>query len=73
MKFAAYMTHTGDTVATMSRKLEVTKEAVRLWRLELRTPRPAQMAKITLLTGGLVTANDFALPVDFRAASQLSA
>lgn len=34
-------------------------EAVRKWRFGVRTPRPAQMAKLAELTNGAVTANDF--------------
>lgn len=38
---------------------QFSEEAVRKWRFRARRPRLAQLATISDLTGGAVTANDF--------------
>jgi hypothetical protein len=42
-------------------KIGATQQAVSLWVSGHATPRPFVMARITKVTNGLVTANDFAV------------
>jgi antitoxin CcdA len=53
------MTQSGETIGTLAQRCGVSPTAVHRWRTGKRVPRPVQMAVLTQVTGGLVTANDF--------------
>lgn len=56
---ASYMANAKLTDGDMASLLGVSAEAVRLWRLRRRFPGRAHLARISEITTGEVTANDF--------------
>lgn len=59
MKLDSWMNQSGETIGTLARLCGVTPPTIHRWRTGKRVPRPAQMAVLTQVTNGLVTANDF--------------
>ena len=59
MKLAEYITSHGTTQDAFAKAIGVTPEAVRLWCLGLRTPRPKAVLAIRKETGGKVDWQDF--------------
>lgn len=59
MDLRTYLDTSGVDEAAFATRLEVTKEAVRLWLTGERTPRPKMLRRILEKTDGRVTANDF--------------
>lgn len=54
------------TAAAFSREVGVGHWTVQRWIRGDRMPRPMHLARITLATGGKVTANDFVLQSELR-------
>lgn len=59
MTLKEYITSKELSPEQMAEKLDCSPGAVRKWLSHERTPRPDQMRRITLATGGKVTPNDF--------------
>lgn len=59
MSLDHYLTVKNISTSDFAEKLNISSEAVRLYRLNKRIPRPDIMQKITEFTGGAVTANLF--------------
>lgn len=59
MKLIDYMKLHGKTDQDIAAAVGKTPSGVRKWMYGERIPRPDQMRKITEITGGEVTANDF--------------
>ena len=59
MKLHQYITDRGLTFQTFGEEIGVTGEAVRLWAIGGRTPRPKHMNDIAIATDGNVQPNDF--------------
>lgn len=59
MQLSEYLVDKKIEPAAFAKALRVSKEAVRLWALGERTPRPELMRKIAEATGGQVMPNDF--------------
>lgn len=51
-------------MSDFAERIGVSREAVRLWVIGDRIPRKEQMVKIAEETNGVVTPNDFLLPVE---------
>ena len=60
MKLASYLDINGMTDAEFARRLGVSRHTVGRYRLGERFPHPEGLTKIPRITGGQVTANDFA-------------
>jgi hypothetical protein len=56
---ARYMAENGVPFTDFRDRLGCSTGCLRKWMSGVRTPRPAQMAKLAELTNGAVTANDF--------------
>tara|TARA_R110000823_G_scaffold277136_1_gene395677 strand:- start:230 stop:427 length:198 start_codon:yes stop_codon:yes gene_type:complete len=59
MKLHTYIEQQGITLAVAASALGVTRQAVNLWVKGKRIPRPEQMARIQMWTGGEVKPQDF--------------
>lgn len=62
MTLSEFLAASNLSHADFASRVGVTKEAVRLWAVGARTPRPAAMLLIARATDGRVTANDFVRP-----------
>lgn len=58
MKLSQYLEANGISQAEFARQVGTTRQNVGRWVGSV-VPRPAEMMRIALLTGGAVTANDF--------------
>ena len=69
MRLGDFMKEKGLDDAAMAAVIgEVSEFAVKKWRYGERTPRPAQMQRISKATEGRVTADDFMRVADEEAA-----
>lgn len=62
MDLKTYLSDNSIDVAKFAERLDVTKEAIRLWASGKRTPRPELMRRIVEETQGAVMPNDFLAP-----------
>jgi predicted transcriptional regulator len=62
MRLHDYLRERRETATDFARRIGTTQAAVTRYLSGDRVPRPKILQRITLETGGAVTANDFVLP-----------